>query len=153
GEVVLAPFSTGLAWTPDSESIAAGDDGNLVLISVKSGARRPLTQKGDSVCDMLPAFSPDGRSLAFARRISSGNTDREVYSPPGAPPRIIAPHQQGLDGVAWAPDGKSLIYSAGRGNTPGLSRIATPATPKTQPERLPIPPGLRLCLSKPGKNG
>jgi eukaryotic-like serine/threonine-protein kinase len=152
-EVVTAPFSIGLAWTPDSASIAAADDGNIVLISVKTGARRPLTQKGDNVGDMLPAFSPDGRSLAFARRVNSGNMDFAVSSPPGTPPRIIASNQQGLDGVAWAPDGRSLIYSGGRGNTQGIWRIAATATPKDEPEQLPIPPGVRLCISKPGKNG
>jgi Tol biopolymer transport system component/predicted Ser/Thr protein kinase len=152
-ELVSAPFSTGLAWTPDSESIAAGHDGNLVLISVKTGVWRQLTEKGDSVCDLLPAFSPDGRSLAFVRRISSGNTDLAVSSPPGAPPRIIAAHQHGVDGIAWAPDGKNLIYSGARGNTQGIWRIAPTATPKDEGEQLPIPPGLRLCISKPGKNG
>ena len=49
-------FSTSLAWTPDSASLAAADDGNLVLISVKTGARRFLTQKGDRRGDSLQAF-------------------------------------------------------------------------------------------------
>jgi serine/threonine protein kinase/Tol biopolymer transport system component len=151
-DVVPSVFSTNLAWTPDSASVAAGDDGNLVLISVKTGARRFLTQKGDRAGDMLPAFSPDGRSLAFARRISGGAWELAVSSPPGAPPTIIESNH-GVDGIAWAPDGQSLIYSAARGNTQGIWRIAATATPKDQPEQLAIPLGLNLCVSKPGKNG
>jgi Tol biopolymer transport system component len=151
-EVVVAPFSKGLDWTPDSASIATGDDGNLVLISVKTGERRPLTQKGNRVCDMLPAFSPDGRSLAFARRVSSGAGELAVSSPPGSAPRILESNH-GIDGIAWAPDGKSLIYSAARRNTQGIWRIAATAAPNDQPEQLAIPPGLRLCISKPDKDG
>jgi hypothetical protein len=41
-ELAPAPFSTGLVWTPDSESIAAEHDGNLVLISVKTVVWRQL---------------------------------------------------------------------------------------------------------------
>jgi serine/threonine protein kinase/Tol biopolymer transport system component len=151
-DVVPSLFSTDLAWTPDSAFIAAGDEGNLVLISVKTGVRRFLTQKGERAGDMLPAFSPDGRSLAFARRISGGAWELAVSSPPGAPPRTIESNH-GVDGIAWAPDGKSLIYSAARGNTQGIWRISATATPKDQPEQLAIPPGLNLCVSKPGKNG
>lgn len=149
-DVVVSPFSTSLAWTPDSASITAGDDGNLVLISVKTGARQFLTQKGERVGDMIPVFSPDGRSLAFARRNSSGFADLAVSSPPGAPPRIVA-SSNGFDGIAWAPDGNSLIYSAAMGNTQGIWRIAATATSKEQAEQLPIPPGLRLCISRPGR--
>jgi Tol biopolymer transport system component/tRNA A-37 threonylcarbamoyl transferase component Bud32 len=151
--VMRYPFSSP-AWTPDSASLATVDNGNLVLISVKTGGRRPLTQGRESTQgDVHPAFSPDGRSLAFARGISSGRYDLAVSSPPGAPPRIVMSNQTFISGVAWAPDSKGLIYSAIRGNTRGIWRIATAATPNDQPEQLPVPFGARLSVSKPGKNG
>jgi Tol biopolymer transport system component len=154
-EVAGPPFSTSLAWTPDSASMAAVDGGNLVLISVQTGAKRFLTHKGESSFpgDGLPTFSPDGRSLAYVRGISTGALDLAVSSPPGAPPRIIQANHSFLGGIAWAPDGRSLIYSAARGNTRGIWRIAATATPKDLPEQLPVPPGERLCISKAGKDG
>jgi serine/threonine protein kinase len=150
-EVVSVQFGDSLAWTPDGETIAADDGGSIVLISVKTGAKRTLTQREHRKGDELPTFSPDGQSLAFARGITTGAMDLAVSSPPGAAPRIVASNYALIDGVAWAPDGKSLIYSGTRGNTRGIWRIAATATPKSQPEPLPVPPGRHLCVSKQGK--
>jgi WD40-like Beta Propeller Repeat len=63
-----------VAWTADGEHLAVADRPSVsepfrtVLISVASGATRPLTNPpkgipGDSQC----AFSPDGRFVAFVR--------------------------------------------------------------------------------------
>src|SRR5262249_24082881 len=80
-EVAGPFFTTSLAWTRDSASIVAPDDGNLVWISVKTGVKRFLTQKGTLPGDMLPAFSPDGQSLAYAHRTTTAMTDLVVSSP------------------------------------------------------------------------
>ena len=52
------------SWTPDSQSIIAARDGNLVAIHAQTGAAQviPHTENGYE-----PAVSPDGNSIAFAR--------------------------------------------------------------------------------------
>ena len=63
-------FLHALAWTPDSKFLAVQDRSAIVLISAESGEKRKLTSPPADFSDSLPAVSPDGRALAFARGIS-----------------------------------------------------------------------------------
>src|SRR5439155_12454864 len=63
----------GLTWSPDSKSVVTNtaSDAGLFLVSTENGEKRRLTSpsKGPSdTRDTDPAFSPDGRTLAFVRR-------------------------------------------------------------------------------------
>jgi Tol biopolymer transport system component len=66
----------------------------------------------------MPAFSPDGRYLAFVRaRKSEANA---IYAVPIAPetmpvgePIRLMPDNWNVLGLAWASDGRSLIFSTG----------------------------------------
>ncbi len=71
-------FAGGLTWTPDGESLVVTDRNSdseplcLFLLSVESGEKRRLTSPGEKVfIDSQPAFSPDGRTLAFIRGSST----------------------------------------------------------------------------------
>ncbi len=59
----------GIAWAPDSRRIVYGDfragSEHLYLYDFRSGKETPLTH--GSGADTSPAFSPDGKSLAFLR--------------------------------------------------------------------------------------
>jgi Tol biopolymer transport system component len=64
-----------LDWSPDGRFLAVSDragDGQswgVYLISVETGEKRALTTTGTPrIIDRLPAFSPDGRTLAYLRR-------------------------------------------------------------------------------------
>jgi Tol biopolymer transport system component len=56
------------AWSPDGNSIVvsgmAGGISDLYLLDIKSGAVRQLTN--DRYADLHPAWSPDGKTIAFA---------------------------------------------------------------------------------------
>jgi eukaryotic-like serine/threonine-protein kinase len=146
-------FISTLTWTPDSTAVATSDGKNVALISARTGAIQRLMQSEKREVDAFPSFSPDGNSLAFARRLATGFIQLAISSPSGAPPRVIASNYTGIYGIVWTPDGKSLIYAASRGETRGVWRISAAATPQDQPEALPVPPGERPCMSRPGKNG
>jgi len=142
-----------LAWTPDSEWVvtpvpeAGSRVCTLYLFSVETGEKRRLTNPSARVYgDTAPAFSPDGRILAFARfewpasdlcllRLGDG------YKPQGEPERIPAENPYNM-GVAWSPDGNEIVFSSGKvftSITPtsyGLWQVAPSALAK--PLRLPF---------------
>jgi Tol biopolymer transport system component len=66
----------------------------------------------------LPAFSPDGKSLAFIRRESPAHT-LFIADANGTNARAIAtrrPPESLDDTVAWSPDGKWIAVITGKGN-------------------------------------
>ena len=91
-----------LAWSPDSRWLAVCDwaedsPGRLsvFLLSVDSGERRRLTwpPEDSGIGDIMPTFSPDGRTLAFSRYGSGLRSDLylldldEDLNPQGEPRR------------------------------------------------------------------
>ena len=80
------------------------------LADVKSGETRQLTnnQKKSSTA---PAWSPDGRTLAFA---ADRDDKRQVYviNPRGGEARKLTSAEEGVGSFAWAPDGKTIAYTS-----------------------------------------
>ncbi|MCJ7502528.1 MAG: protein kinase [Acidobacteriia bacterium] len=136
------PYGSYLAWTPDSKWLvlpwrgADKPDEGLFLLNVETRETRRLTTAGDNA----PAFSPDGRTLAFNR---GGNPDlicflrlTKDYQPEGGPERV-APAAESYDrnfGTAWTADGRDIVFSSGNWASTGLWRVAASAGAK--PRRL-----------------
>ena len=120
--VKIAPFTTYQgsatqpAFSPDGSKIAfvwTGKNGNNKDIYVKAiGEDQPRRLTSDPNEDLLPVFSPDGSQIAFLRQ-TAASSDPEVMimhsDGSGAHPlcRIAPPF--GFFGLAWWPDGKSLV--------------------------------------------
>ncbi|MGI8961311.1 MAG: protein kinase domain-containing protein [Bryobacteraceae bacterium] len=75
-----AGCSGGLSWSPDGKFLAVSDESapgaplGLYMISVGTGDKRRQTSPPNRyVGDVGPSFSPDGKTLAFARVRSYGN--------------------------------------------------------------------------------
>jgi Tol biopolymer transport system component len=133
-----------LSWSHDGKWIAAPDRDSgtthIYLFAVESGERRALTSNATGT-DHAPAFSPDGKSLAYAS-CRSGVSQCDVYVIDLG--RDLMPKQrrritdQGvyIRGIAWLPDGHSLVYSAGstRSQDTFLWRVAV--NPPGLPERI-----------------
>jgi Tol biopolymer transport system component len=134
-----------LTWTPDSKWIASGgrpsDDQapGIWLIAADGTEKRRLTQvTGHEFGDWGPAFSRDGRKLAFIReRTLSASAVyllplSSAFTPAGAPERVTR-ESAAIQGLAWTPDGSGLVYSSG-GHL-GLSRMQriTVAAPGRKP--------------------
>jgi Tol biopolymer transport system component/DNA-binding winged helix-turn-helix (wHTH) protein len=141
----LTPCTTAdefrMSWSPDGQLIAVTAGANTVrspshieIVEVSSGLRRALTTPPPAYSgDWSPAFSPDGRELAFVRTISGSITD--VYVVPvepvagegsSEPPRRVTNDNADVLGVDWEPDGRHLVFSSDRAGGIGLWRI--PAT-------------------------
>jgi Tol biopolymer transport system component/DNA-binding winged helix-turn-helix (wHTH) protein len=126
-----------LAWSPDSRSLAMVVGGQsveqhpaaLFLYSLASGESRRLTSPPANMRgDDSPAFSPDGRTLAFSRGITYASTDlyvlglSEEHRPDGHPRRITGGNWEVLC-PAWTADGRALIISTILGPDASLWRV------------------------------
>lgn len=151
GEVAVFGSFGGLTWSPDGKWLAVPDRNSalasvlaeptsLVLLSVETGEKRKLTSPAlHTVGDRTPAFSPDGRALAFSRSTLDTLSDLYVLNlsadlkPVGQPNRLTF-----VDGwvpiPSWMPDGREIVFSSGQWGTLNLWRVR--ASGSAVPRRL-----------------
>jgi Tol biopolymer transport system component/predicted Ser/Thr protein kinase len=149
GELDLATDYRGypnreLAWSPDSSSLVffdkpAGEPPGLFLLSVATRQKRRLTSLPATLLrDSDPAFSPDGRTLAFTR-ISTYSFIHLYLLPlspdlrPDGEPKRLAQQLPLISQPAWTPDGRDIVVSS----EGGLWRMAMSGS--GSPKRLPFP--------------
>jgi Tol biopolymer transport system component len=100
-------------FSPDGSQIAFGAPGETMinwdvwLKIVGEAETRRLTT--DPAIDGCPAWSPDGRLIAFVRVALDGSA-REIHliSPLGGPPRRLGDFPARRDQLSWSPDGRWL---------------------------------------------
>ena len=133
--IAWLPDSCAIVWSPDGRWMAATRDpsqepatesAGLYLIPVAGGSPRPLTHAQPPAWDVAPAFSSDGRRLAYAScdvgmRVNAPACDVYVADlgsgyVPSAPPRRLTTQGLAIQGLAWTRDATSIIYdTSGRG--------------------------------------
>jgi Tol biopolymer transport system component len=139
-----------MSWSPDGKWLAVargisyGDVGNvrgIFLAPVDGGEPRRLTDPKPPAFDFHPSFSPKERLLAYVTCTSEWSCDVFIqqlnsgYFPQGAPRRIT---RQGVSilGLAWSPDGGSLIYSGSMSWAMNPRLWRTGISGQQPPERL-----------------
>src|SRR6185295_1958006 len=111
------------AFSPDDKQIAFawnGENGDNFDIYVKLSdtGTPPLRLTTNTADDLYPAWSPDGKYLAFVRQSgtqisifmvpSLGGPERKLYS---ATSGFFSLYEYG-NSLSWSPDGKYLAFSA-----------------------------------------
>jgi Tol biopolymer transport system component len=108
--------SSRLSWSPDGTRIAygrpSGDRGqeSLWVVDAASGRTRRITSCPHPCTDFDPAWSPDGRVIAFVRfagRVSALYTVR----PDGSGLSRISPHEY-VANPQWSPDGQRIAFDS-----------------------------------------
>ncbi len=114
GAVALSPDGTravcGLTRYSMDDNQGAS---SLWLLSTTGEAPRPLTHCGDK--DGQPAWSPDGRHIAFvARREQEGRKDNTpqiyVIASDGGEARRVSDFACGVEAFKWFPDGRRIAF-------------------------------------------
>jgi len=135
-----------LAWTPDGEALLHTDrsgerpgGGAIWSYDMASGERTQVTRPGPKEIDFAPAVSPDGRTLAFARRRSLDDVRMYLVelaadgSAAGAETALPSAGSWNTSPV-WTPKGDEIVFCAGDEPSFGLWRIA--ASPDAAPRMM-----------------
>jgi len=94
-------------WSPDGAWIVFRRNERIVTRSLADGKEKTLSPEDWPHCSG-PAWSPDGKAIAFAARWEKGNGVFIVSAEGGAPAKVY--DQQGACEPHWSPDGSRLVY-------------------------------------------
>ncbi|HWP62929.1 MAG TPA: S9 family peptidase [Candidatus Binatia bacterium] len=127
-EVRLAPSGRLVCYTAD----AAGAR-QLFVLPLRGGPARQLTASEKDVSE--PAWSPDGRRLAFVR-------DRTIWiiGVDGSRPTEVSPHPAGSSMPRWSPDGRRLAFVSRRRGWSQIWVVEAPIPRRGRPPRRPSLP-------------
>ena len=152
--MTVTPFTTdgGLKWSPqlspDAEKAAyawtgpAGDNWDIYVKALGVGTR-PLRLTEDPADDLGPAWSPDGKHLAFVRVSEAGGAIYTVPWPGGQERRLIdldvnvTPQRH--PALSWSPDGQSLAFHERPPGSP-VNRIVRVSLDSREKQPLTSPP-------------
>lgn len=145
------PVAGLLSWSPDGRWIAAAreraanettpESGGIHLIPSEGGEPHAVTFPAPPRAHQFPAFSPDGRQLAYAAcDVAESHADCDVYvlpldpqARPRAAARRLTWRQTWIFGLAWTRDGRSIVWGSGL-ELNFLWRV--PADGSSPPERV-----------------
>jgi Tol biopolymer transport system component len=109
-------------WSPDGKYLAYTDlradqqAPTLFLLAIDNPEnKRPLTSSSKQSEDYQPRFSPDGKTVAFARYLHGG-TGMEIYlvRSTGGEPKRLTSDNAWISGFDWTPDGDNIVFSSDR---------------------------------------
>jgi Tol biopolymer transport system component/aminoglycoside phosphotransferase (APT) family kinase protein len=140
-----------LSWSPDDRYLAAarpstqraGDSTGIYLLPTGGGTPRRITGATAPASDRDPAISPDGHRLAYfaCSNCCWGGCDVMVLDVDADLVRVSAPRKltsmgAQMEGLAWARDGKTLVFGSVQGMFRYVFRVAVDG--RTPAERLEV---------------
>lgn len=116
GEVSDLRWSADGKWLLAAERSTHTEPMSLYRTSLDGRERVRLTfPPANYEGDTEPAFSPDGKLIAFSRNFSSGAFDVFVMDASGGEPRRLTNDGEHISGIAFSQNGQDIIFSSARG--------------------------------------
>jgi Tol biopolymer transport system component len=129
----LNTYEHSVDWSPDGKLLAVVDRGagedllSIFELNPDTGEKRKLTSPPfNTIGDGFPAYSPDGRTLAFVRTKSFLVEDIYLLSLHEAQITRLTLDDSIIEQVAWTPDSREIIFTSLResGYVASLWRIS-----------------------------
>jgi eukaryotic-like serine/threonine-protein kinase len=115
----LYEFGNALSWSPDGKYLAfSGQPGprepnSIFLLSIETlEARKFTTPPEGFLGDSTPAFSPDGKFLAFVRGASSRDVELYVMPASGGEPKRLTFDNRSVRSLAWTADSQWMVFAS-----------------------------------------
>jgi Tol biopolymer transport system component len=111
------------SWSPDSRQIAfyryarragpgaAGGPQGLWVMDADGANQRLVTELPEKVEFEAPAWSPDGRSLAFVRHPGEDASQVTVVAVRGGVPVVVGSLPGASYSISWSPDSRALTFT------------------------------------------
>lgn len=119
-------------WDPSGDNLVyisylnrAGGPG-VFLVDLRTGRKGSLITEG--TFNASPAFSPDGRKIALARTVGSGNTEIFVCKRDGSDMRRLTNSSAIDTNPAWSPTGRDIAFTSNRAGSPQVYVMSTEGT-------------------------
>jgi Tol biopolymer transport system component len=109
----------GPVWTPDGKSLLFSDHdlatgaAGIFRTGLDGETSKLIGATGEGEY-LYPRLSPDGTTLAFVHFSSHGVGELFLSAAQGGSSRQLTCDNKTIRGVAWAPDGRSIIFSSNR---------------------------------------
>jgi Tol biopolymer transport system component/DNA-binding winged helix-turn-helix (wHTH) protein len=120
-----------LSWSPDGKFLAfpdlnsAQEPVGISILALDTIRISRLTHPASGVAgDWSPAFSSDGRHLAFVRALEGAVRDIYVVPVKGGTPTQITFDNCDVESLTWSSDNRSILFSSDRGGKFALWRVA-----------------------------
>src|SRR5437867_392460 len=124
------------AWAPDGRRCSymefAAGHGQLFVHDMASGKRTPVATTGQAL-DFTPAFSPDGKTLAFSRATEEGTDVYTVNAKDNCClQRLTVGRFSDNLSPAYSPDGQRIAFVSTRSGLPQIYVMAADGTDQQQ---------------------
>ncbi len=108
--------TTAVSWSPDGSRLVFSLSQNIYVANADGSNRRRLTDAAPGTGNFYPAWSPDGRTIAYWHGSTTGDDggprDAEIYTIPvagGSPTRLTHDNTNDIE-PAWSPDSSKIAY-------------------------------------------